>query len=179
VNSIKSSIIIGLLSGCILGFLGGNLLKFLGITGYVYSNLHRLQFSIGALNIDFPLQKELGYRLLKVSTTPVGVYVYLLFSIFVIGLGEEIFWRGFIQKKISDYSSMDAAIWLTAVLFAAIHFYIFAVIPINAGICFLVLIAISGVCWGYLFKYFNNVWSAAISHGSAAFIIWKYYFFKP
>lgn len=177
-NFIKSSIIIGVATGFILGFLGGNLLKFLGITGYAYGNLHKLQFSLGPFNTVFLLEKELGYRLLNMSNTSVGVCVYLLFCIFVIGLGEEIFWRGFLLKKISNYSSMDAAIWFSAALFASAHFYIFAILPVNMGIYFLVLIAISGACWGYLFKHFNNVWSAAISHGIVAFIIWKYYFFS-
>ena len=177
-NSIKSSIIIGLVSGCILGFVGGNLLKFLGITGYVYNNMNKLQFSIGAFNIVFPLQKELGYQLLAMSNSLVGMTVYLIFCFFLIGFGEELFWRGFIQKKISGYLSANTSIWLTAILFALIHFYIFTILPIKIGICFLFLIAISGVAWGYLFKYSSNVWSPAISHGITAFIIWKYYFFS-
>ena len=179
VNSVKSSIIPGVATGCLLGFLGGNLLKFLGITGHVFSNLHKLQFSVGSFNIVFPLQKELGYRLLTVSDTLVGTYVYLIFCVFVIGLGEELFWRGFIQKKLSNYLSMDVAIWFTAFLFALIHFYIFIILPFKLGISFLALIVVSGAAWGYLFKYFSNLWPAVISHGITAFIIWKYYFFSP
>jgi len=177
VNSIRSSIFIGLVSGCILGFIGGNSLKFLGVTGYVYSHMDKLQVSIGALNIAFPLQNELGYRLLSTSNSLMGISLYLIFCFVLIGLGEEIFWRGFIQKKISDYLSANLSIWITATLFALIHFYIFTILPINLGIFFLFLIAISGVVWGYLFKHFNNVLSSAISHGITAFIIWKYYFF--
>jgi len=177
-NRIKSSIITGIATGCLLGFIGGNLLQLLGIKGYVYSNLHTLQFSVRSFNIAFPLQKELGYRLLTISNTPVGICVYLIFSVFVVGLGEELFWRGFLQKKMSNYLSMNMAIWFTAILFALIHFYIFTILPIKLGICFLVLIAVSGAAWGYLFKYFNNTFPAAISHGITAFIVWKYYFFR-
>lgn len=177
-NSIRSSIIIGLVSGCILGFIGGNSLKFLGVTGYVYSSMDKLQLSIGACNITFPLQKELGYRLLTTGNSLVGIGLYLTFNLFLIGLGEEIFWRGFIQKEISGYLSANLSILITAILFALIHFYIFTIVPIELGIIFLFLIAISGAVWGYLFKHFNNVWSSAISHGIAAFIIWKYYFFS-
>jgi len=177
-DSIKSSIIIGLVSGCILGLIGGNSLKFIGVTGYVYSNMDKLQLSIGDFNIAFPLQKELGYRLLSTSNSLVGVGLYLIFCFFLIGLGEEIFWRGFIQKKISKRLSVNLSIWITATLFALTHFYIFTILPIKLGIFFLFLIAISGVVWGYLFKYFNNIWSSVISHGITAFIIWKYYFFS-
>jgi len=178
INSIKSSILTGVVSGCLIGFFGGSLLKYLGITGYFYNNAHKLQFSIGAFNAAFPLQKELGYRLLNMSNSAVGVCIYFLFCILIIGLGEEIFWRGFIQKKLSSYFSPNKSVWFTAILFALIHFYIFTILPIKTGISFLVLIALVGGIWGYLFNYYDNVWSSAVSHGVVVFIIWKYYFFN-
>ncbi|MFH0876709.1 MAG: type II CAAX endopeptidase family protein [Candidatus Omnitrophota bacterium] len=175
---VKSSMTAGLLTGCLLGFLGGYLLKVLGITGYVYSAVDQLKLSAGIYEIAFPLQKELGYRLLTASNSPVGLLIYLLFCIFLIGLGEEIFWRGFLQQKFASRMSVRSAIWLTALLFALTHFYIFAILPINLGLCFLILIGLAGVVWGYLFRNFNNLWVSVFSHGMTAFIIWKYYFFK-
>ena len=153
-------------------------MKCLGITGYFYNNAYKLQFSIGAFNIAFPLQKEFGYRLLSMSNSAVGMCIYLIFCIFVIGLGEEIFWRGFIQKKLFGYFSTNKSIWFTAILFSLIHFYIFTILPVRIGILFLALIALVGGIWGYLFKYYDNVWSSAVSHGIVAFIIRKYYFFN-
>lgn len=179
ISSIKFSILTGVASGCLIGFIGGSILKYLGTTGYFYNAAHRLQVSIGAFNIAFSLQKELGYRLLNISNSAVGVCLYFLFCILVIGLGEEIFWRGFIQKKLSGYFSPNKSIWFTAILFSLIHFYIFTILPVKIGVSFLILIALAGGIWGYLFKYFDNVWSSAISHGIVAFIIWKYYFFRP
>lgn len=176
-NSIKTSIIVGAITGLILGFIGGNLLKVLGVTGQLFTNMHKLQFNFGQFCVAFPLQQELGYQLLTNSNSAVGLFIYLMFSIFVIGLGEEFFWRGFIQSKISDRFPANASIWFTAILFALIHCYIFTILPIRTGISFLALIFIAGLIWGYLFKYFSNVWSPAISHGIAAFVIWKYYFF--
>jgi membrane protease YdiL (CAAX protease family) len=178
IHSITSSILAGIVSGCLVGFFGGSLLKYLGITGYFYNAAHKLQVSVGSFNIAFPLQKEFGYRLLNISNSAVGVCIYFLFCILVIGLGEEIFWRGFVQKKLSSYLSPHKSIWVAAILFAMIHFYIFIILPIKTGISFLVLIALVGGIWGYLFKYFDNIWSSAVSHGVVAFIIWKYYFFS-
>ncbi|OGX46090.1 MAG: hypothetical protein A3G38_00985 [Omnitrophica WOR_2 bacterium RIFCSPLOWO2_12_FULL_51_8] len=169
-----------MISGCILGLIGGNLLKIIGVTKYVYSNMDKLQISIGTLNIAFSWQNELGYRLLSTSNSSAGISLYLIFSSLLVGLGEEIFWRGFIQNKISNHLSVNLSIWITAALFALIHFYIFTILPVRLGVFFLFLIAVSGIVWGYLFKYFNSIWSSAISHGITAFIIWKYYFFsKP
>lgn len=176
-NSIKSSIIAGAVTGLSLGFIGGSFLKALGITGYVLTNAHKLEFSFGQFYAAFSLQEELGYRLLTFSNSPAGFFAYVIFSIFFIGLGEELFWRGFIQNKISARLPANASVWLTAFLFAFIHFYIFTILPIGIGICFLVLIFAGGLVWGYLFNHFKNVWGAAISHGITAFIIWKYCFF--
>ncbi|MDP2923704.1 MAG: CPBP family intramembrane metalloprotease [Candidatus Omnitrophota bacterium] len=178
INFLKSSILAGVVSGCLFGFLGGSLLKYLGITGHFYSNAHKLQFSIGDFNMAFLLQKELGYRLLNMSNSAVGICIYFLFCIFIIGLGEEIFWRGFIQKKLSGYFSPNKAIWFTAILFSLMHFYVFTILPVKTGISFLLLITLVGWIWGYLFTRFDNIWSSAISHGIVAFIIWKYYFFN-
>lgn len=177
-NSIKSSIVIGVITGLGIGFIGGNLLKALGVAGHVFTGIHKLQFNAGQFYLAFPLQKELGYRLLTTSNSVKGLFIYLMFSIFVIGLGEEFFWRGFIQTKISDRLPINTSICFTSLLFTLIHFYIFTILPVKIGICFLALIFIAGLIWGYLFKYFNNVWSSAISHGIVAFIIWKYYFFS-
>jgi len=175
----KTSIITGFITGVVLALLSGKILNFLGMTGYTLSNLHKLQSSLGFFKISFPMQKEVGYKLLTTSDTLKGAFLYLLFSIFIIGLGEELFWRGFIQQKISHYFSKSLSIWLTAILFSLVHLYIFLILPIKGGILFLIAIAIIGAFWGYLFAYFNNIWGPAISHGIVAFIIWKYYFFAP
>lgn len=177
-NSIKPSIIVGIISGFILGITGGFGLKILGLTGRLFTSTDKLQFSLGTLTVAFPLQHEAGYRLLSMSNVLESTCLFFMFCIIAIGLGEEIFWRGFIQKKISKYLSINASILITAILFSMIHFYIFTIVPMKAGILFLVLIALAGCVWGYLFKRFGNIWSAVISHGTAAFIIWKFYFFS-
>ncbi|HNX90543.1 MAG TPA: CPBP family intramembrane metalloprotease [Candidatus Omnitrophota bacterium] len=176
-KSITSSILVGLGSGCLIGVIGGNLLKCLGMTGYLFDKTDKLQLSLGSFNVSFSLQNELSYRLLGASSSGVGVCIYFLFSVFAIGLGEEIFWRGFVQKKISDHFSLNKSVWITAALFALIHSYVFTILPFKTGMLFLLLIAIVGAMWGYLFNYFGNIWVSAISHGVVAFIIWKYYFF--
>jgi membrane protease YdiL (CAAX protease family) len=176
-NRIRPSIVVGLISGLAIGLLGGYVLKLGGISGNAYSGLDKLRLSFGSFNITFPLQKELGYQLLTRSGSFEGILIYLVFCIFAIGLGEELFWRGFIQRKISNYVTVKASIWLTAFLFASIHFYILLILPVKTGIFFIALIALLGAFLGYLFEHFNNIWPAAISHGTVAFIIWKYYFF--
>lgn len=178
IRSIRASIVMGVVTGCILAFVGGTLLKFFGITGYFFTEAHTVRLSFGIFNVSFPLQKEAGYRLLNLNNVALGTSLFLLFCVCVIGVGEEIFWRGFIQKKIAKYLPAHAAVWVTAFFFSTIHFYIFTIIPVKAGISFLVLILFAGAVWGYLARYFGNIWSCALSHGIVAFVIWKYYFFS-
>lgn len=176
-ESLARAIISGVVSGAILAFLGGKVLQLLGLTGYSLTNAHNIQFVIGTFKIKFSLARELGYRLLMMSNSFKGFILYLLFLILVIGLGEEIFWRGFIQRKIAHRVTKSAAIWITAVLFALTHSYVFIIVPISKGLILLVLIGILGAIWGCLYEKTDNIWSAAISHGIVASFIWKYYFF--
>jgi len=174
-----SSLITGFITGVVLALVGGKILNFFGMAGYTLSNPQELKYSFGTFKISSLLQKEVGYRLLTMSNNLEGAFLYLFFSILIVGLGEELFWRGFIQQKISKYFLKSLSIWLTAILFSLSHFYIFIVLPIKGGIFFLAILAIIGAFWGYMFEYFNNIWGPAISHGIVAFIIWKYYFFTP
>ena len=176
-NSIKLSIIAGAISGVILGIIGGIGLKILGLTGKLFTSAHKLEFSFAGITASFPLQKEAGYQLLSMNNVLLGTCLFFIFCIVVVALGEEIFWRGFIQKKIANYLPSNTSIIITAILFSLIHFYIFTIAPLKAGILFLVLIAFAGYIWGYLFKYFGNIWASVVSHGITAFIIWKYFFF--
>lgn len=176
-NSVKPSIIAGIVSGFILGITGGFGLKILGLTGRFFTSADKLQFSVGTLTVTFSLQHEAGYRLLSMSNVAASTWLFFVFCFIAIGLGEEIFWRGFIQKKISGYLPVNISILITAILFSLIHFYILTVVPIKEGVSFLALIAFAGCVWGYLFKRSGTIWSAAASHGLAAFIIWKYFFF--
>ena len=81
-ESIRPSLFAGSVAGITLGLLGGIAMKGLGISGRSFSNLHKLSLSLGSFEIAFPLQDEVGYRLLGMSHSFEGLLVYLLFSIF-------------------------------------------------------------------------------------------------
>jgi len=176
-RSLGVSVVFGLASGIVLGLLGGKALQFFGLIKFPLTDTYSIQFAIGTLEINLALAKEVSCRLLVMSDSLKGLALYLLFMVFVVGLGEEIFWRGFIQGKIAGRVTKRAAIWITALLFALFHFYIFMIIPFKGGIILLALIGVAGAAWGYLYERTDNIWAAAISHGIAAAIVWKYYFF--
>lgn len=65
--------------------------------------------------IDSSLPKEITKFINVYGPTNIGHFMLL---IFVIALGEELFWRGYIQQKLKHYISPFAAVIVTALLFA-------------------------------------------------------------
>ena len=80
--------------------------------------------------------------------------VFLL--LFIIGPGEEIFWRGYLQKTFTRrYGRMGVLITILA--YAGVH--------LASGNIMLILAAFAGgVFWGLLYHYYRNLWVNIISH---------------
>lgn len=157
------SLNLGFLSGIFFGLLGIVILRFLGIKGY--------SFTDKVVIFGFSVKKELGYHLLTKNR-----FAFFLYCLFLVGLGEELFWRGFIQQRIKDYFNKNISIWLTSVIFSLIHFYLFIICPFFIAILMLILIFLLGLFWGYAFERYNNIFLPAFSHGISAFIFWSYFF---
>ena len=82
-----------------------------------------------------------------------------LFNLLIIAiipaLGEELFFRGYLQQTITKWTiSPHIGIIITAVLFSAIHFQFYGLIPRF----------ILGVLLGYIFLWSNNLWLPIIAH---------------
>lgn len=85
--------------------------------------------------------------------------VQLLLNLLVIAVipavGEELFFRGFLQKTFkSTFKNHHLAVWLTAFLFSAIHLQFFGFFPR----------LILGVLFGYLLVYTGSIWAPIIGH---------------
>ena len=90
------------------------------------------------------------------STNTLGNMFSNLFVIaFMAGLSEEIFFRGFIQRLfIENKMNYHFAVWITAILFSAIHLQFFGFVP---------RMLLGGVL-GYLYVFTNNLWVPIIAH---------------
>lgn len=83
----------------------------------------------------------------------------LFFNIFLIGIipaiGEELLFRGIIQRVFTEWTrNKHAAIWITAILFSALHLQFYGFFPR----------AILGAMFGYLLIWSNNLWLPVIAH---------------
>lgn len=110
-----------------------------------------------------------------------GIILSLLL-LFVIGPSEEIFWRGFIQKRLADHLShwktfrvgklvLDARFWAMIIgvfIYALVHLFSFNFMLIMAAL-------VCGIVWGGLYWLWPNRFPAILlSHAlwDAAVFIW-------
>jgi hypothetical protein len=94
-------------------------------------------------------------ELFFIDRSVTGLILNLLVVAFMAGLSEEIFFRGFIQRLFIDNKmNLHVAVWLTAVLFSAIHLQFFGFIPRM----------LLGAVLGYLYAYTNNLWVPILAH---------------
>ena len=84
-------------------------------------------------------------------------YIVAILLFFPIGIGEEIFWRGYLQKFYSKKYGEKAALVLIITGYIAVH--------LSSGNLMLILSAgVCGIFWGLMFYYTKSVVPGIISH---------------
>lgn len=97
-----------------------------------------------------------------------SVWLLTALMLFLIGPAEEIFWRGYIQKQLSQRLNANIGFIVTTAVYALVH----------AGSCnFMLTMAalVAGFCWGLLYRLFPERFAAIIiSHAlwDVAVFIW-------
>ncbi len=80
-----------------------------------------------------------------------------LLMVFVIGPGEELFWRGFLQRRLQDTLGPWSGWLLATAIYASIH--------VTTGNPILVLAAgVCGAFWGWLYLRYRSMFLNAVSH---------------
>jgi uncharacterized protein len=104
--------------------------------------------------LNLPFTKEISNLYKRLSPTILWHYIVLLL---VIIPGEEIFWRGFIQKRIQKASNVTTSVIVASILYASAHIY--------SGSFMLAFSAlISGIFWGYLYAWKKSLPLVIVSH---------------
>jgi uncharacterized protein len=109
--------------------------------------------------------EQLTKTFLRVNT--IEALLFNLFMIAVIpAIGEELMFRGVLMRIFHRWTaSGHLAIWITAIIFSAIHMQFFGFFPR----------LILGVLFGYLVLYTGSIWPAIIAHfvnNATAVIAW-------
>jgi uncharacterized protein len=104
------------------------------------------------LNLPFDSSVKKLYRWFAPS-----LFWQYLALILVAAPGEELFWRGFIQKRLLRYFGTFGSIMLSALLYASVHIY--------SGTIILMLAAfLSGLMWGALYLWKKSMPLVIVSH---------------
>jgi membrane protease YdiL (CAAX protease family) len=92
------------------------------------------------------------------STKNQAHQIFIGLALFLwIGPAEEIFWRGFAQRRLMNAYGTTKGFWITTAIYAFVHIWAFNFILFMAAL-------ICGMFWGWMFLRYKNVWPAIISH---------------
>ncbi|MDR2476143.1 MAG: CPBP family intramembrane metalloprotease [Bacteroidales bacterium] len=91
---------------------------------------------------------------MKEGENPLALAILLLL---LIGPAEELFWRGFIQRKFSEKFGAWIAFFATAAIYALVHIWSFNFMLVMAAL-------VCGGFWGLLYKWNKNILTLVISH---------------
>jgi hypothetical protein len=84
-----------------------------------------------------------------------ALMINMLMVAIIPALGEELLFRGFIQKVLTEWSrSKHWGVWLSAILFSAIHFQFYGFIPRM----------LLGALFGYMLVWSGSLWLPILGH---------------
>lgn len=136
------------------------MLLFAPFNGWVQSINEKLHLPSSLSRLEnFMKDMEQSLAELTKFFTNFNSVVQLFFALVVIaaiaGIGEELIFRGLLQRKINKgVSNHHIAIWVSAAIFSAIHIQFYGFFPRM----FL------GAMFGYFFYYSGNLWVPIIAH---------------
>jgi membrane protease YdiL (CAAX protease family) len=102
-----------------------------------------------------PIFSEGVSRVYELRTLP--TYLIVLALVFPIGPGEEIYWRGLIQRRFSEQLGGSAGIFVTSCVYALIH------LP-TLDFPLMMTAFIGGIVWGYIYERTASLLPAVVSH---------------
>lgn len=104
--------------------------------------------------LNLPFTKNITKLYNRFSPTLLWHYIVLMLIIIP---GEEIFWRGFVQKRILRMTSIPIGVIVSALLYASVHFY--------SGHWILAFAAFAaGLFWGFLYEWKKSMPLLIVSH---------------
>lgn len=115
---------------------------------------------------------EQSLAVLTQKMLTVGSLYGLLLNVVVIAavpaIGEELFFRGTIQGIFSMRMNKKAAIWISAIVFSAIHMQFYGFVPRM----------LLGAMFGFILVWSDSLWLPIVAHFTNNVIAVVFYFFK-
>ncbi len=105
-----------------------------------------------------------GYMEHVISRLPLNLnaaWPGLVISLGISTLGEEVLYRALFQKRLSEFLSLPAAIGLSSLVFALMHY---SAGPLGVVVVDLALIVVDSIIYGLIYARSNNVFVSWIAH---------------
>lgn len=101
------------------------------------------------------IEAEILTKQLLVMNSMEGLMVNLIVIAVIPAVGEELIFRGCIQKIFTQWcNNYHLGIWIAAILFSAIHFQFYGFLPRM----------LLGALFGYLFVFSKSIWIPILAH---------------
>jgi len=110
---------------------------------------------------------ELTQKFLNVRTIP-GLFFNIILIALIPAIGEELYFRGAVQRVIQPWKGIQVSIWITAIIFSTIHFQFYGFVPRM----------LMGAFFGYLLFWSKNLWFPVIAHFTNNAIAVIFYYLK-
>ncbi len=118
--------------------------------------------------IEMQLEREIIIAELFEQLTPLTLILAVIVMAIIPAILEELMFRGFlIGKLMSSTNNLHFSVLISALLFAGIHLQPLNILPI----------LFMGLCFGYIYVYFKNIWYTIILHfiNNLLFILVPYF----
>lgn len=90
----------------------------------------------------------------KTEADPIWIGLLLLF---IIGPGEELYWRGFVQKNLSKIVGENKGYIVSVLAYAGVH-------VITGNVMLVIAALVCGLFWGWMYKKEKSLLPVIISH---------------
>lgn len=111
---------------------------------------------ISTLLFEFAVPQVTGIYGTKTQAAPALIGALLFFWI---GPGEEIFWRGFVQRRFGQKLGEKKGYIVTSLVYALIHLWALNFMLFMAAL-------VCGLFWGWMFLKYKSAWPCLMSHAA-------------
>lgn len=80
-----------------------------------------------------------------------------LLLFFLVGPSEEVFWRGYLQRRLEEHFGAPVALFVATAIYAFVHIWTLNLILILAAL-------VAGLFWGWLYQREQRLMAVMISH---------------
>ncbi len=128
------------------------------LVGIISVPIYKFLFCVIVVHIQYGCLTQFSFKVNQPDFDTLMFYYFLIYSLMIVPIVEELFFRGFIQTTLEKKLNFKHALLITAFLFALSHSH-----KIHHWYTFLEYFS-SGLLYGLLRKWDGTLWSSIFAH---------------